>query len=123
MAATELEDRDTALVPDQASDLAGSSDDVLRQWLALAMTGQRTATGTVVRKFVNTVDKVVPLDGVGLDKRREVIAAALEMTQRLVHAPYGFGRGLVQSSVLVNVDVDVDIASREPATRSNREEG
>jgi hypothetical protein len=123
MAATELQDGDTDLVPDQTNDLAGSSDDLLKQWLALAVTSQRTATGTVVRKFVNTIDKAVPLDGVGLDKRREVISAALEMTQRLVHAPYDFGRGLVQSAVLVNVNVDVDIASREPTTRSTREEG
>ncbi len=123
MAGTELQDTDADLVPDQASDLAESSDDVLKQWLALTLTGQRTATGTVVRKFVNTIDKAVPMDGVGLDRRREVIGAALEMTQRLVHAPYDLGRGLVQSAVLVNVNVDVDVASREPTTRSNREEG
>lgn len=123
MTATDFEDGNTALVPDQASDPVGDSDDVLKQWLALAMTDQRSATGTVVRKFVNTVDRVVPVGGVGLDKRRKVISAALEMTQRLAHAPYDFGRSLVQSAVLVNVEVDVDIASREPTTRSNREEG
>lgn len=117
MATTALEDRDPGLVPDQTSGPTGSSDDVLKQWLELAMTGQRTATGTV-RKFVDTVDKVVPLDGVGLAKRREVIGAALEMTQRLIHTPYDLGRSLVQSAVLVNVDVDVDvdIASRAPTT-------
>lgn len=73
-----------------SSGLAPSSDDLLKQWLDLAMTGPRTATGTV-RK-------------------------ALEMTQRLAHAPYGLGRSFVQSAVLVNVDVDVDIASRAPTT-------
>jgi len=120
--ATEFEDGNTALVTDQESDPVGDSDDVLKQWLALATTDQRSATGAVVRKFVNTVDRVVPVDRVGLDKRRKVIGAALEMTQRLAHAPYGLGRSLVQSAVLVNVEVDVDIASREPTTRSNREE-
>jgi hypothetical protein len=115
MAATELEDRDTDLVPDQTNGLAGGSDEVLKQWLDLAKTGQRTATGTV-RKFVDTVDKIAPLDGVGLAKRREVISAALEMTERLVQMPYDFGRSLVQSAVLVNVNVDVDVASRAPTT-------
>ncbi len=115
MATTELEGRDTDRVPDQTIGLEGGSEDVLKQWLELATTGQRTATGTI-RKFVDTVDKVVPLDGVGLARRREVISAALEMTQRLIHTPYDLGRGLVQSAVLVNVDVDVDIASRTPTT-------
>ena len=117
MTATELEDRDTDLVPDQTNSIVEASDEVLKQWLDLAKTGQRTATGTV-RKFIDTVDKVAPLDGVGPAKRREVIGAALEMTERLVQAPYDFGRSLVQSAVLVNVevDVDVDIASRAPTT-------
>ncbi len=110
----------TAKLEDRASDLAtsdrqGGSDDVLKQWLELAVTGQRTASATV-RKFVDTVDKVTPLDSVGLAKRREVIAAALEMTQRLAHTPYDVGRSLVQSAVLVNVNVDVDVASQPPPT-------
>lgn len=100
-----------ANVSDQTHERQGGSDDVLKQWLVLAVTGQRTASGTV-RKFVDTVDKVAPLDSFVLAPQREVIAAALEMTQRLVHTPYGVGRSLVQSAVLVNVEVDVDVASQ-----------
>ncbi len=111
MAPAKLEDR----ASNRTSNPQGVSDDVLKQWLELAVTGQRTASATV-RKFVDTVDKVAPLDSVGLAKRREVIAAALDMTQRLAHAPYDVGRGLVQSTVLVNVDVDVDVASQPPPT-------
>jgi hypothetical protein len=123
VATTEPETGDADLVPNQASDTAESSDDELNRWLALAVPGRQTVPGTVVRKFVNTVHRVVPLDGAGLDKRREVIGAALDMTQRLAHAPYGLGRSFVQSTVLVNVDVDVDIASRElTTTGSNRKE-
>jgi hypothetical protein len=102
---------ENAMAPARLED--SGSDDVLKQWLNLAMTGERTASATV-RKFVDTVDKLTPLDRVGLTRRREVIVAALEMTQRLAHSPYDLGRGLVQSSVLVNVDVDVDVASQSP---------
>jgi hypothetical protein len=101
------------LTTNRARDGQGGSDDVLKQWLNLAVTGERTASATV-RKFVDTVDKVTPLDRVGLARRREVIAAALEMTQRLAHSPYDLGRSLVQSAVLVNVNVDVDVASQQP---------
>jgi hypothetical protein len=111
MAPAKLEDRASDLVSNRTSDRHGGSDDVLKQWLDLAVTGRRTASATV-RKFVDTVDKVTPLDSVGLAKRREVIAAALEMTQRLAHSPYDVGRSLVQSAVLVNVNVDVDVASQ-----------
>ena len=117
MATTALDDRDPGLLADEASGPAGSSDDVLGQWLELAMTGQRTATGTV-RKFADTVDRLIPMDGVGLPKRRELMSAALEMTERLVQTEYDLVRSLVQSAVFVNVgvdvDVDVDVASRAP---------
>lgn len=115
MAPAGLRSTDSDLVPDPKR--PGDPDDVLKQLLEVAATGRRTASGTV-RKFVDTVDNVAPLDRVGLAKRREVIAAALEMTQQLVHAPYDLGRGLVRSAVLVNVDVDVDIdiASQERTT-------
>jgi hypothetical protein len=123
MAPAELRDRDSDLILDQ--ERRGVSDDVVKQLLEVAALGPRSASGTV-RKFVDILDTVAPLDRVGLAKRREVIAAALEMTQRLVHTPYDVGRSLVQSAVLVNVDVDVDvdvdIASQPPTTQINREE-
>jgi hypothetical protein len=121
MAAAELRYRDSDLILDQ--ERRGDSDDVVKQLLEVAALGPRSASATV-RRFVDIVDNVAPLDRVGLAKRREVIAAALEMTQRLVHTSYDVGRSLVQSAVLVNVDVNVDfdIASQPPTTKIHREE-
>ena len=114
--ATKPGDTSTDLIQD-ATNGGDNSDEILQQWLELARTGGRTATGTV-RKFADTVDRLVPMDGVGLPKRRELMSAALEMTERLVQSEYDFVRSLVQSAVFVNVgvdvDVDVDVASRAP---------
>jgi hypothetical protein len=118
--AIEHPDEASSSLSDHRGGLAAGSPDILSQWLELAMSGPRTASGTV-RKFVDTIDKVVPLDDVGLAQRRQVVTAALEMTQRLVHAPYDLGRSLVQSAVLVNVDVgvDVDVASTTTIDRED----
>ncbi|HET9163342.1 MAG TPA: hypothetical protein VFN89_07875 [Solirubrobacterales bacterium] len=78
-----------------------------------------------MRKFVATVDKVAPIDAVGPARQLELIAAALEMTQRLAHAPADLARGFVQSSVLVDVDVDVDVdiaSQQERSEQVDREE-
>ena len=115
--ATRPGDTSTDLIPDATSGHAKDSDELLQQWLELAKTGGRTATGTV-RKFADTVDRLVPMDGIGLPKRRELIGAALEMTERLLQSEYDLVRSFVQSAVFVNVgvdvDVDVDVASRAP---------
>jgi len=115
--ATKTDDIATELVSDAPGAHGGDSDEILQLWLELAKSGGRTATGTV-RRFADTVDRVVPLDGVGLPKRRELLSAALEMTEHLVQSEYDLVRSLVQSAVFVNVDVDVDIdadvASRAP---------
>jgi hypothetical protein len=115
--ATKPDETSTGLISDVANGHGDNSDEILQQWLELARTGGRTATGTV-RKFADTVDRVVPLDGVGLPKRRELMSAALEMTERLIQSEYDLVRSLVQSAVFVNVgvdvDVDVDVASRAP---------
>lgn len=115
--ATKPDETSTGLVSEATNGNGDNSDEILQQWLELARTGGRTATGTV-RKFADTVDRVVPLDGVGLPKRRELMSAALEMTERLIQSEYDFVRSLVQSAVFVNVgvdvDVDVDVASRAP---------
>lgn len=58
---------------------------------------------------------VIGNHAVGPARQRELIAAALEMTNRLAHAPFGLGRSIVKSAVVVDVDVDVDIASRQGA--------
>jgi hypothetical protein len=114
--ATKPGDTSTDLIQD-ATNGGDNPDEILQQWLELARTGGRTATGTV-RKFADTVDRLVPMDGVGLPKRRELMSAALEMTERLIQSEYDFVRSLVQSAVFVNVgvdvDVDVDVASRAP---------
>ena len=55
------------------------------------MTGNHAANRTL-RKFAATVDEVAPLDSVGPARQLELIAAALEMTQRLAHAPFDLGR-------------------------------
>lgn len=113
--ATKLDDPSTDLLPDARTGHGDSSEEILQQWLELAKTGGRTATGTV-RKFADTVDRLVPVDGVGLTKRRELMSAALEMTDRLLQSEHDLVRSLMQSAVFVNVgvNVDVDVASRAP---------
>lgn len=64
------------------------------------------------KALIDVVEKVAPLDRVGPARQMELFVAAFEMTQRLIHAPYDISRGLVQSSVVVDVNVDVDVASR-----------
>jgi hypothetical protein len=72
------------------------------------------AANRTIRRFADTVDRVAPLDAVGPARQRELIAAAMEMTRHLAHVPLDVGHSLVQSAVVVDVgvDVDVDIASR-----------
>ncbi|MGA2319433.1 MAG: hypothetical protein ABSG95_01650 [Solirubrobacteraceae bacterium] len=59
--------------------------------------GARTAIDSV-RKFVDTVDKVLPTRGEGHSKREEITDSALEMAQRLVHTQYEFLRKVVDSA-------------------------
>lgn len=59
--------------------------------------GQRTAI-EAVRKFVETVDKTLPLHGEEPSKRQEVIDSALEMADRLVQTQYDFLRSIVQTA-------------------------
>ena len=117
MTTTEIEDRDTAQISDQDNGRPNGSDEVMRQWIELTKAGKGTTIATV-RGFMDTVEKVVP--DVGLSKQRQVIDAAFEMTEGLIHSQYDFVRGAMRSAVLVDVDVnvgvDVDVASRKPAT-------
>ena len=57
--------------------------------------GQRTAI-EAVRKFVDTVDAALP--GHEATKRQEVIDAAMEMADKLVHTQYDFLRKIVDSA-------------------------
>ncbi len=120
MPRTESEEKQAGRLQTQTDDLAGSSDEVSKQWLALAKTSEQTALATV-RRFVDVVEEAIPLDVAGVSRQLEVIDGALEMTERLVHAQYDLMRSAVRSAVLVDVDVgvnvdvdvDVDVASRE----------
>jgi len=71
----------------------GLSDDVLKS----LESGQRAAIDAV-RKFVDTVDEQLPALGERPSKRQEVIDAAMEMADRLVHTQYEFLRNVVQSA-------------------------
>jgi hypothetical protein len=68
-------------------------DDVLKA----IESGQRAAI-EAVRKFVDKVDESLPLHGEGASKRQEVIDAAMEMADRLVHTQYDFLRKVVDSA-------------------------
>jgi hypothetical protein len=59
--------------------------------------GQRAAIDAV-RKFMESVDRALPLRGDGPSKREEVIDSAMEMADRLVHTQYDFLRKVVHAA-------------------------
>ena len=59
--------------------------------------GQRAAIAAV-RKFVDTVDEVIPALGDRPSRREQVIDAALDMADKLVTTQYGFLRSVVRSA-------------------------
>lgn len=70
------------------------SDEVLKS----LESGQRAAI-EAVRKFVDTVDEKLPaLGGERPTRRQEIVDAAMEMADRLVHTQYDFIRNVVQSA-------------------------
>jgi hypothetical protein len=71
-------------VVDRTSEI---SDEVLKS----LESGQRAAI-EAVRKFVDTVDKALPALGGHPSRRQEIVDAALEMAERLVHTQYDFLR-------------------------------
>jgi len=89
--AAESKKRQPARTVDLTADL---SDDVLKS----LESGQRAAL-EAVRKFVDTVDEKLPALGAEHPSRRQdVIDAALEMADRLVHTQYDFLRKVVDSA-------------------------
>jgi hypothetical protein len=72
---------------------ADLSDEVLKS----LESGQRAAIDAV-RKFVDTVDEKLPALGERPSRRQDVIDAAMEMADRLVHTQYDFVRNVVQSA-------------------------
>ncbi len=65
--------------------------------LAEVEAGQRAAI-QAVRTFVETVDRVLPPRGEGPSRRQEIVDAAMEMADRLVHTQYDFVRKVVHSA-------------------------
>src|SRR5450759_2763438 len=71
----------------------GLSDEVLKS----LESGQRAAIDAV-RKFDDTVDEKLPALSERPSKRQEIVDAAMEMADRLVHTQYDFLRNVVQSA-------------------------
>jgi hypothetical protein len=59
--------------------------------------GQRAAI-QAVKKFVDTVDRTLPPHEEGPSRRQDVIDAAMEMADKLVHTQYEFLRKVVRSA-------------------------
>jgi hypothetical protein len=59
--------------------------------------GARSAI-EAVRKFAETVDRVLPPRGEGPSRREEITDSALEMAQRLVHTQADFLRKVIDSA-------------------------
>ena len=59
--------------------------------------GQRAAI-EAVRKFVDSVDRVLPQRGAGPSRRQEIVDSALEMADKLVNTQYEFIRKVVDSA-------------------------
>ena len=79
------------VVVDRTTEL---SDEVLKS----VESGQRAAIDAV-HKFVDTVDEKLPaLGDEHPSRRQEVVDAALEMADGLVHTQYDFLRNVVQSA-------------------------
>jgi hypothetical protein len=75
----------------------GEATELPDEVLKAVESGQRAAI-EAVRKFVDKVDESLPLHGEGASKRQEVIDAAMEMADRLVHTQYDFLRKVVDSA-------------------------
>jgi len=82
--------RDGRIAVERTTEL---SDDVLKS----LDDGARSAIDAV-RKFAETVDRVLPPRGDGPSRREEITDAALEMAQRLVHTQADFLRKVVDGA-------------------------
>jgi hypothetical protein len=91
--ATERVEKSSTAARKRAVDrTAELSDEVLKSVGA----GQRAAI-EAVRKFVDTVDEVLPAMGDRPSRRETVIDGALEMADKLVTTQYDFLRSVVRS--------------------------
>ena len=81
----------------QARAVVQRTTDVSDEVLKSLESGQRAAI-EAVRKFVDTVDEALPALGGHPSRRQEIVDAALEMSERLVHTQYDFLRDAVQNA-------------------------
>jgi hypothetical protein len=81
---------DARIVVERTTEL---SEDVLKS----LDDGARTAIDAV-RKFADTVDRVLPPRGEGPSRREEITDSGLEMAKRLVHTQYDFLQKVVDSA-------------------------
>lgn len=88
--AAEMKEHEQPSPLDRTTEL---SEEVLKSLEA----GQRAAI-EAVRRFVDTVDKTLPLHGEAPSRRQEVIDGAMEMADRLVHVQYDFIRRVIADS-------------------------
>ena len=88
--AAEVKEHEKASVVDRTAEL---SDEVLKS----LESGQRAAIEAVT-KFVDTVDQMLPALGERPSRRQEIVDAAMEMADRLVHTQYEFLRKVVQGA-------------------------
>ncbi len=81
----------------QADAAVGRTTELSEEVLKSLESGQRAAI-EAVRKFVDTVDEALPALGERPSRREEVVDAAMEMADRLVHTQYEFLRKVVESA-------------------------
>lgn len=85
-------------VAERAADLTARAADLSDEVLKSVESGQRAAIDAV-RKFVGTVDELMPgHDDDGPSKRKAVIDAALDMADKLVKTQYEFIGSVVGSA-------------------------
>lgn len=86
----------------------GPVTELSEAWFSMARSGQQSAIGAV-RKFVDLVDVVLPLQGGDDSRRRRLVDGAFDLADRAAAAQLGMMRSAVQSAVLVYVDVNVSV--------------
>ena len=82
--------KQASVAVDRTSEL---SDEVLK-----SLESAQRAAIEAVRKFVDTVDEALPALGERPSRRREIVDAAMQMADRLVHSQYEFLHDVVQNA-------------------------
>ena len=96
-AAPAREPRSTSSKEQEQTSAVDRTTELSKEVLKSLESGQRAAIDAV-RKFVDTVDEKLPALGERPSRRQEIVDAAMEMADRLVHTQYDFIRDVVQSA-------------------------